>query len=226
VAKEKVTKEKGHPAWRLPPIPGRQVREPGPGFSNGLPARAKRSRPPVDSRYAACRPRLTAAQGPRVEQRAILARTWCASRQRQLGWAVRPLLHLPGSAGGDGCDRRKSPCGRVKGALVRRSSSVLDRWKNKLRRSRKFLDAAGSPARAVKKKARDPEPHARVVEPGARRPEQISRDAEWESCRGRGKSSTGRAIFPTGRAASSAVAVSCPASRVSAVARTQKRPGA
>jgi hypothetical protein len=29
----------------------------------------------VDSRYAACRPRLTAAQGPRVEQRAILART-------------------------------------------------------------------------------------------------------------------------------------------------------
>jgi len=46
VAKEKVTKEKGHPAWRLPPIPGRQVREPGPGFSNGHPARAKRSRPP------------------------------------------------------------------------------------------------------------------------------------------------------------------------------------
>jgi hypothetical protein len=34
--KRKVTKEKGHPAWRLPPIRGRQVREPGPGFSTGL----------------------------------------------------------------------------------------------------------------------------------------------------------------------------------------------
>ena len=46
VAKEKVTKEKGHPAWRLPPIHGRQVREPGSGFSNGHPARAKRHRHP------------------------------------------------------------------------------------------------------------------------------------------------------------------------------------
>jgi hypothetical protein len=61
--KRKLTKEKGHPAWRLPPIHGRQVREPGPGFSNGHPARAKRNRRPVGSRYAACRPRLTAAQG-------------------------------------------------------------------------------------------------------------------------------------------------------------------
>jgi hypothetical protein len=37
VAKEKVTKEKGHPAWRLPPIHGRQVRESGPGFSTAHP---------------------------------------------------------------------------------------------------------------------------------------------------------------------------------------------
>jgi hypothetical protein len=70
VLKEKVTKEKEHPAWRLPGIHARQVRESGPGFSNGHPARAKRSRRPVDSRYAACRPHLTAAQGPRVEQAA------------------------------------------------------------------------------------------------------------------------------------------------------------
>jgi hypothetical protein len=82
VAKEKVTKEKGHPAWRLPGIHARQVCEPGPGFSNGHPARAKRSRRPVDSRYAACRPRLTAAQGPRVEQRAILARDQCSTAAR------------------------------------------------------------------------------------------------------------------------------------------------
>jgi hypothetical protein len=30
--KRKITNEKGHPAWRLPPIHGRQVREPGSGF--------------------------------------------------------------------------------------------------------------------------------------------------------------------------------------------------
>jgi len=29
----------------------------------------------ADARYAACRPRLTAAQGPRVKQRAIVAHT-------------------------------------------------------------------------------------------------------------------------------------------------------
>ena len=46
VAKRKVTKREGHPAWRLPPIRGRQVREPGPGFSTGHPALAKRSRHP------------------------------------------------------------------------------------------------------------------------------------------------------------------------------------
>lgn len=34
--KRKITKENGHPAWRLPPILGRQVRASGPGFSNGL----------------------------------------------------------------------------------------------------------------------------------------------------------------------------------------------
>jgi hypothetical protein len=39
---------------------------------------------PVDSRCAACRPRLTAAQGPRVEQRAILARTRYAIAARLL----------------------------------------------------------------------------------------------------------------------------------------------
>ena len=44
--KRKITKEKGHPAWRLPPIHGRQVREPGPGFSTGHPALAKRHRHP------------------------------------------------------------------------------------------------------------------------------------------------------------------------------------
>jgi hypothetical protein len=36
VLKEKVTKEKEHPAWRLPTIHGRQVRESWPGFSTGL----------------------------------------------------------------------------------------------------------------------------------------------------------------------------------------------
>jgi hypothetical protein len=57
----------GHPC----PRHGRQVREPGPGFSTGLLSGRKGVDIPVDSRCAACRPRLTAAQGPRLEQRAI-----------------------------------------------------------------------------------------------------------------------------------------------------------
>jgi len=36
VAKEKVTQEKGHPAWRFPAIHGWKVREAWPGFSTGL----------------------------------------------------------------------------------------------------------------------------------------------------------------------------------------------
>jgi len=78
VAKRKVTKREGHPAWRLPPIHGRQVRELGTGFSTGLLSGRKGIDIPVDARCAACRPQLAAAQGPRVEQRAILARTRCA----------------------------------------------------------------------------------------------------------------------------------------------------
>jgi len=45
----------------------------------------------ADARCAACRPQLTAAQGPRVEQRAILARTRCATaaRLRERGVAAK-----------------------------------------------------------------------------------------------------------------------------------------
>jgi len=91
----------GHPC----PRHGRQVREPGPGFSNGhratAPALPQLRHPcrrlsvrkgtdiPVGSRCAACRPRLTAAQGPRVEQRTILARTRCATAAR---WRERVAL--------------------------------------------------------------------------------------------------------------------------------------
>ena len=61
--KRKITKEKGHPAWRLPGIlPGKFVSR-GRAFRQHIPVLAKRNRLPADSRYAACRPRLTAAQG-------------------------------------------------------------------------------------------------------------------------------------------------------------------
>jgi hypothetical protein len=69
------------PRLALAGLPARQVREPGPGFSTGLLSGRKGIDIPVDARCAACRPRLTAAQGPRVEQRAILARTrWEAEK--------------------------------------------------------------------------------------------------------------------------------------------------
>jgi hypothetical protein len=78
--KRKLTKEKGHPAWRLPPIHGRQVREPGPGFSTGLgqlllrclnsvihalACPGEKESTSMSTPLRACRPRLTAAQGPR-----------------------------------------------------------------------------------------------------------------------------------------------------------------
>jgi hypothetical protein len=76
VLKEKVTKEKEHPAWRLLGIlPNKSVSR-GRAFRQGILPWRKGADIPVGSRYAACRPRLTAAQGPRVEQRAIVARTF------------------------------------------------------------------------------------------------------------------------------------------------------
>src|SRR5690606_23345726 len=60
-----------------------QVRESGSGFSSGLLPARKGVAIPGNARFAACRPRLTAAQGPRVEQRAILARTRDGARQKQ-----------------------------------------------------------------------------------------------------------------------------------------------
>jgi len=45
----------------------------------------------VDSRYAACRPRLTAAQGPRVEQQAIVA---CSFQKSQVNSQSDASLRL------------------------------------------------------------------------------------------------------------------------------------
>ena len=72
--KRKLTKEKGHPAWRLPGIHARQVREPGAGFSTGHPALAKRSRHPCQLPCGPVVPSSPPHRGP-VEQRAIVART-------------------------------------------------------------------------------------------------------------------------------------------------------
>jgi hypothetical protein len=48
----------------------------------------------ADARYAACRPRLTAAQGLRVEQRAIVARTFQKSQSKAgaARWTLPSLL--------------------------------------------------------------------------------------------------------------------------------------
>ena len=93
VLKEKVTKEKEHPAWRLPGIlPGKSVSR-GRAFRQGILPWRKGIGIHADARYAAYRPRLTAAQGPRVEQRAIVARTFQKS-QSKAGAARRPLPSL------------------------------------------------------------------------------------------------------------------------------------
>jgi hypothetical protein len=80
LSKREVPKRKRHPAWRLPGfLPSKSVRR-GRAFRTGILPVRKGADIHVDSRCAACRPRLTAAQGPRVEQRAILARTFQKSQ--------------------------------------------------------------------------------------------------------------------------------------------------
>ncbi|GAB2533028.1 hypothetical protein GCM10027065_00680 [Rhodanobacter koreensis] len=72
VAKEKVTKEKGHPAWRSPGIlPGECVRRGRVFRQDSCPDEKGSTSMSIPLR--ACRPRPTAAQGPRVEQRASCA---------------------------------------------------------------------------------------------------------------------------------------------------------
>jgi hypothetical protein len=73
VAKRKVTKRERPPRLALAGLlPGKSVSR-GRAFRQGLLPWRKGVDIPVDSRCAACRPRLTAAQGPQVEQRASCA---------------------------------------------------------------------------------------------------------------------------------------------------------
>ena len=92
---EKRGPKRGHPASALSGPPARKVRESGPGFSSGLLPARKGVAILGNARYAACRPRLAAAEGPRVEQWAIPARTRCATaaRLRELK-AVKPNLRI------------------------------------------------------------------------------------------------------------------------------------
>jgi hypothetical protein len=74
--------------------PAQQVREPGPGFSNGHPARAKRHRHPVDASCAACRPRLTAAQGPPGRAAGLPGPHSSEDPQQQKARCDSVILHL------------------------------------------------------------------------------------------------------------------------------------
>ena len=89
VAKEKVTKEKGHPAWRFPGIHARKVREPGAGFSKVRPCTCEKA-------SASCRRPLRGLSSPShrrtgapAEQRAVPARTRCAAARRLQECGVR-----------------------------------------------------------------------------------------------------------------------------------------
>jgi hypothetical protein len=73
-------------------LPGKSVSR-GRAFRQGILPWRKGIGIHADARYAAYRPRLTAAQGPRVEQRAIVARTFQKS-QSKAGAACRPLPSL------------------------------------------------------------------------------------------------------------------------------------
>ena len=76
-------------------LPGKSVSR-GRAFRQGILPWRKGADIPVGSRCAACRPRLTAAQGPRVEQRAIVARTSQKSQSRAgaASWTPPSLLNF------------------------------------------------------------------------------------------------------------------------------------
>src|SRR5690348_13911463 len=102
VAKEKGTKEKGHPGWRLPGVlPGKCVSR-GRAFRAGSCPREK-ARPSVVSPAARPgRPRLTAAQGPPKSRRASRApeATATATAERCKLAAHLPPLHAREGRGG------------------------------------------------------------------------------------------------------------------------------
>ena len=93
VAKEKVTKEKGHPGWRLPGVlPGKCVRR-GRAFRADSCPREKALPSMATPAARPFRPRLTAAQGPRKSRRAS-----CAPEAAALRCALLLLLLRAGSA--------------------------------------------------------------------------------------------------------------------------------
>jgi hypothetical protein len=102
VAKRKVTKREGHPGWRLPGIlPSKFVRR-GRAFRAGSCPREKASPSMASPAARPCRPRLTAAQGPRKSRRAS-----CAPETEAEARAKRraPAISLPCMQGraGVGC---------------------------------------------------------------------------------------------------------------------------
>jgi hypothetical protein len=87
VAKEKDNQRERPPRLALAGHPARQVREPGPGFSTGHPALAKRSRHPCRLPLRGLSSPPHRRTGAPVEQRAILARTF------RRGWSKATAPH-------------------------------------------------------------------------------------------------------------------------------------
>src|SRR6185437_10387605 len=83
LSKGEVTKRKRHPGWRLPGLlPGKSVRR-GRAFRVGSCPREKASPSMGSSAARPCRPRLTAAQGPRKSRRASCAPEATAKAERR-----------------------------------------------------------------------------------------------------------------------------------------------
>ena len=90
---EKRGPKRGHPASAPRRHPACEVRESGPGFSNGHPVRAKRSRHPCRLPLRGLSSPPHRRTGAPVEQRAILARTFRKGRSKAK--APRVVCHVP-----------------------------------------------------------------------------------------------------------------------------------
>ncbi|WP_147269713.1 hypothetical protein [Rhodanobacter denitrificans] len=92
VAKEKDNQRERPPRLALAGLLSGKSVSRGRAFRQGILPWRKGIGIHADARCAACRPRLTAAQGARVEQRAILARTFRKSRSKST--APRAACHV------------------------------------------------------------------------------------------------------------------------------------
>ena len=129
VAKEKVTQEKGHPAWRFSPIHGRKVREPGAGFSTARPCAGEKASTSCRCPLCGLSPpshRRTGAPGRAARSCAHSSRSHIRNALLSCALLSQPLRGCAPSASRDGSLLCRDPCAAVRhGRPARRGIGTM-----------------------------------------------------------------------------------------------------